>query len=516
MSAPATEGLADVDQATFANIAEHGQFRAVCPDWRNENVSSLGLTSLTNPVHPVLQLQSGRFAEETLPARRLATRILEADCMLPFWWTVLFSPANDSTGDLEARRARASEVPIFDFGYKPTPEETERFAYALERVEEEESRVRFYDPEPYDTMTSDQIEKTKAALRDLASCVVYRYGASIQHLTQGMDCVTMWFLRTPCSLPGAPSMILISPEELSAYCTAMRGDPVCQAWATISLGIKFAQQIAHAAVGAGHPGADLNWTNQYRYYADEIPGSEIRMLEACLFGGVLRKELDEAHDPPKSHYTIDGEEGSPGLWFAYSDWPSADVIAGCGTISWYDDEREQQEEGPFFHREWHVPFSWLLTVVTDKFWDEVREKGILAMRPRQEIGYVMSRDGQRKYGPHHAEELRGQIAPSGYSHVPRSYLMVSNELYQEACGLVLFGGFNAVRAPIMNANQSPDSGGSASTDDTSMGDGSEHGDATDDIPMTDGSEDGEESDDESMSEDSAEEDDDDEEDDDSE
>lgn len=450
-SGPATEGLADIDHVTFANLAQHGRYRAVCPEWRKEHVSSLGMMPLTNTVHPALQQRQGythghmleALNDDTLQARRFATRILEANSMLPFWWTVFFSQPN-CRGDLEGRRAKASEIPMFDFHHQFIPEETARAVEALVRVRDEVAVTSLSDPDPYDRLTSDQIVKTKAALLELASCVLYKTGT----YSEDVRCLTLWWLRTPCSLPGAPSIIAISMDELSAHSAAMRGDRISQAWATISLGIKLAKQLAHAAFAASHSGADLNWSNQYTYAADEAPGPEIRMLEACLFGGVLRKELDEFQDSQKSHYTIDGAEGSPGLWIAYSDWPSADLIAMCGTLA----KDGYQYEGPVFHREWHVPFSWLLTVVTDDFWDEVREEGILAMRPRQEIGYVMSRDGERKYGPHHAEELRGGIVPSGFSLVPRSYLMVRNDLHHEACGLVLFGGFDAARIPFMNGN----------------------------------------------------------------
>lgn len=430
MSAPADKDYADVDQVTFASVAQHTGFRAVCPDWRKEHISSLGMMPLTNTIHPALQQRPDPSLEalddETLPARRFATRILEANCMLPFWWTLFFSSgASGYSRALEAPRTRALEIPMFDFNATLTAEEETRATEAVKRARETGTGAFLSEPEPYESLTADQIEKTKAALVDLASCVVYASGP----YRREMRCSTLWHRRTPCSLPGSPSLIRISLNELSAYSTAMRGDRICQAWATISLGIKFAQQLAHAAVAASRSGAELDWSNQYSYHADnEAPGPEIRMLEACLFGGVLRKERDEAQDPPKSHYTIDGEEGSPGLWFAYSDWPSADLIAGVGSLAMDEDATWEQEHGPIYHREWHVPFSWLLAAVTDMFWDDVRNIGSLNMRPRQEIGYAMSRDGERKYGPHHAEELRSEIVPSGFSSVPRSYLMVRNDL----------------------------------------------------------------------------------------
>lgn len=476
MSGPEVPGMVDVDLMTFKEMAQGRWFHPSCPDWRQEHLNSSDFTLLTNPVHPVFQQRTaGTFTrfddQETLPARRFASRILEADCMIPFWWSLFFGSAyNDLFLDpdpaLEARQARASEVPIFDFGGVSDVDEAIRAIEAVNRVRQEDVVIRLYDPDP-GPLAADQVERTKAALLELASCVFYN---AVPYPKQ-MACITAWNQRTPNSLPGAPSVIHVGGGALSQYSDLLKGDVVSQAWATITLGFKFVQQVAHAALAAGRSGAELNWSNQYDFRGRDAPGARIRMLESRSFGGALREDGDEPNGAQKSHYTIDNEERVPGLWYVYSDFPSAQLEEMCGPLIWGEDDRPEDQKGLCYYREWKLPFSWLLKVVSDDFWDEARGKGKMALRPPKKVGYVMCRDDERKSGPFHAAELRALIVPAGYSMVPRSYLMVSNELYHEACGAVLFGGFRV--ADIMPDNgQPPARNGSVVTDDTSISDGS--------------------------------------------
>lgn len=511
MSAKPNEGLADVDHVTFANMALHGRYRATCPDWRREIVNTFGAPFLSNTLHPALQLRSGVSTPpfndaETLLARRFASRILEADCMLAFWHKLLFERVGQAS---EAKQASALQIPIFDFDQELSPEDLRRATEAVDRVREDgaarEARsqegpdfdfdevwteemfaeyAEFYAQARESTtlnifgrlraLTSDEIERTKAALLDLASCVIYSSGS----YAKDMACETLWYRKTPagCFLPGAPSVIQISLDELSAHYAAMQGDLISQAWASISLGFKFVQQLAHAALAAAYPGAALSWHNRYNFSITALPGADCRMLEGCVFGGLLRKERDEAQDALKSHYTINGAEGEPGIWFASSDFPSADVSTMCGDV-------EDEEEAPFFHREWRVPYSWLIFALTDHYWDGVGSSGKM-LWPRREMGYVMARDHKRKYGPYHANQLPAGIVPSGFSFLPRSYLIVKNDLYHDAVGAILYGGFTAGNRPQRNVGHPSENGTSVLTDDTSISDASEEEEEDEDDNMS--------------------------------
>lgn len=463
MSAPVPPNqLANVDQITFANMERHDGFRRVCPDWRTEYITSTDHDWLTNDIHPAFA-EDRFFAKdnfnhhETLLARRFASRVLEAKCAIPFWWALLFGEAflvgpnggrvkSDTRNDLEAR---AAELPAF------TWEEAlrggrEEILKAFRKVREARlpsALLRLVDPplwhrhtsnlsfppESPTEITPEQIIATKAALRDLARVITYKLSN-----TKGIECLTVWHSKiADTQFRGSPSVITINSRELSAHSIAMQGDRVIQAYASFALGFVLVKQLAHAAIGASRLGHECNWGNQYKFGAEDKVGAEIRMLESCTFGGEFRKEQEVNS---VCHYTINGHEGIAGLWIAYSDYADSDMFAMFGDVASDPSEAAEQEEGPFYHREWQVPLSWFLKVLTDDFWDvDVHERGQPAMVPPREVGYVMSRCNDRKHGPYHSDEIRRGIVPRGWSMLPRSYVFTTNELHNDALGAILFG-----------------------------------------------------------------------------
>jgi hypothetical protein len=454
--------LADVDHVTFANMEQHDRIQRVCPDWRKEEISSAGHEWLTNDVHPAFAEErfrtDGINHEETLLARRLASRLLEAECVMPFWWTMIFDDQVETTAEEEAM---AAKIPVLDESKMKDPNITEEelrnglkeAAKALVtssklRTPGEVTGVtrppQFSEMSSQEALTADQIKKTKAALRDLGQTVMY--GARPTTATKSMYCETAWFWKiTDLPYPGSPAGVIINPQELERHSTAMKGDLISQAYASMSLGFQFVQQFAHAIIAATRSGPRCNWSNEYRFNGGDIMGADNCMLEACTFGGTFRKEQELASTP---HYTIDcTTEGIPGLWFAFSDWANSHIEDMVGTFDVEDDEQYlEQESGPFYHREWQVPFSWFLRVLTDNFWDvHVREGGRPALVPPKEVGYVMSRDNDKKIGPYHSSEIRQGVVPPGWSMLPRSYVVVSNSLYHDAMGAIMFGGFSVGR-----------------------------------------------------------------------
>lgn len=309
--------------------------------------------------------------------------------------------------------------------------------------QQEYNLLHLPDPPPSDSapepLTCCQITKTKIKLRLLAHQVHYLVDVD----ANSSRCDAAWFSRATPPFHGSPSSIVISAKRLRAHSAAMEGDLVCQSWASISLGFRLLQLLAHAAVGAAHSGPECHWSNKYAFNAEPNLGAEIRMLEACTFGGVLRREREQIR-VAKSHYTINGAEGLPGLWFAFSDFPGEHILAMYGDMeSDEDKEAWQGEFGPFYHREWQVSFSWLLNLFTDHFWDnDVRTRGQAALKPPMEVGYVMRRDAERKYGPLHSGNIRSGVLPDGYSMLPYSYVMVRNDLFREGVGNLLYGDFS--------------------------------------------------------------------------
>lgn len=463
MSGAQNKCLADVDHITFANLEQHDRRLRVCPDWTQEHINGNGLIGLTNDVHPVFEASRfghGFSLQDTEQARRFASRLLEADCGLPFWWALMSDGTMLDLG-LEEREANAADIRTWTFDEAKAPQsEIDDSAMRMQQARTTDSELCLSDPP--EVLTSGQIDKTKADLRELARYIYY----AAEENADGSRCETNWHLRVSPPFQGSPSRIVISAEELRLHSAAMEGDMVCQAGASIALGFRLLQLLAHAAVGAARSGPQCNWSTKYRFDADPIIGSEIRMLECCTFGGVIRRE-QEQEQVARSHYTINGVEGVSGLWFAYSDWPGMHLMDMIGEIP--DDEDEelwQEDHGPFYHREWQVSFLWLLSLLTDRFWDnDVSNRGQAALVPPMKVGYVMHRDDKRKYGPLHSGDVRDGVVPEGYRILPRSYVMVKDHLFHEGCRASLFGdlGPERMRAGSFDREMDVDDVGSGSS-----------------------------------------------------
>ena len=442
MSGPADTNLGDVDHITFADLEKHDEFLRVCPDWRKWHITWHDLVGLTNDVHPVFdagRFQGGRInPKEIKQARLFASRLLEADCSIRFWWDLMSS---QSMSDVKEREAKAAHIRMFTYGEPSTSQaEMDKTFQDIQQAREPGRVLAFYPPP--ESLTENQITKIKADLRELARHIHYRVAED----TEDSRFETAWFAKTAPPFRGSPSRVVISTEELRVHSAAMEGDLMCQVWASVSLGFKLLQLLAHAAVGATRSGPECNWTNMYRFDVEEDIGAQIRMLESCTFGGVLRRE-QEHEQVAKSHYTINGAEGVPGLWFAFSDWPSVDIFTMIGCIPSDEDEQlEQENNGPFYHREWQVPFFWILKLLTDSFWDnDVHRRGQSALIPPRDVGYVMRRDDEEKYGPLHSGEIRPGVIPDGYGMLPRSCVMVRHQLLPEGRRVILFGNFGTQR-----------------------------------------------------------------------
>jgi hypothetical protein len=437
MSGKQNTGLADVDHITFADLEQHDRRLRVCPDWTQEHITGSGFIGLTNDVHPLFEASRfgpGFSLQDTEQARRFASRLLEVDCVLPFWWA-LMSSGTTYGSESEEQEANTADIRTWTLDEaRSLQSEMDDSAMRMQQARTPDSELSLYDPP--EALTSGQIDKTKADLRELARYIYY----AAEENADGSRCETNWHLRVSPPFRGSPSRIVISAEELRLHSAAMEGDVVCQAGASISLGFRFLQLLGHAAVGAARSGPNCHWSTKYRFDADPIIGSEIRMLECCTFGGLIRRE-QELEQVARSHYTINGAEGVPGLWFAYSDWPGMDIWDMLGSIPGDEDEQLWQEDnGPFYHHEWQVSFFWLLSLLSDRFWDvDVSSRGQAALKPPMEIGYVMHRDDKRKYGPLHSADLRDGAVPEGYSILPRSYVMVKDHLFHEGCRAGLFG-----------------------------------------------------------------------------
>lgn len=498
MSAPASE-FADVDHITFANLERHDRLPRVCPDWRKENISSVGLYRLTNNVHPAFDASrfiGRRFSlEDTQQARLFASRLLEAECSIPFWWALMIDRVGRDK-DSEEREAKAANIRLFPSGGAAVPQsEIYNVFLRIQQARTPDYELCLEDPPPSEwrpePLTNRQIAEARAILRDLARNIHYEVGDD----ADGSRCMTAWTARAASPFRGSPSAIVINAEELRMHSRAMEGDLICQVWASVSLGFKLVQLLAHAAVSAARSGAECNWNNRYRFAADPKRGAEVRMLESCTFGGVLRRE-QEQEQVAKSHYTINGVEGVPGLWFAFSDFPGEHIFAMAGSLpdghSFFDPS--PGEDGPNYHREWKVSFSWLLRLLTDTFWNnDVRTRGQAALTPPKEVGYVMHRDSKRKYGPLHAGMIRRGIVAHGYRMLPRSCVMVKKRLYHNGGGHIMFGGFDIGRLELeddadlyrdddsRSEGDESESSESGMADDTSDNDGDNDGDDDGDV-----------------------------------
>jgi hypothetical protein len=455
MSARPNTCLGDVDHITFANLEQHDQRLRVCPDWTTEHITGESMIGLTNDMHPAFEASKlvgdGFNFEDTHHARLFASRLLEADCSLPFWWT-LMSGKTMPDSYLKDREAKAANIRTWKLDeWKAPRSEKDKTSRSIKRARTPDSELGLANPP--ETLTSAQATKTKADLRELAQYIYYAVGED----ANGSRCETAWPLIADAPFRGSPSRIVISAEELRTHSADMEDDLVCQVWASVSLGFRLLQLLAHAAVGAARSGPQSNWQTKYRFDGDPNIGSEIRMLERCTFGGLLRRE-QEQEQVAKSHYTINGAEGIPGLWIAFSDWPDQDLIDMFGEMPDSEDEQLRQgHNGPFYHREWQVSFLWLLSLLTDNFWDnDVRTRGQAALRPPMEVGYVMRRDAERKYGPLHGRQIRDGVVPDGYSMLQRSYVMVIDYLLHDGRRAILSGDFGIERMAVARSDGADD------------------------------------------------------------
>lgn len=479
MSAAPNEDFADVDDITFDNLERNDRRLRICPDWRKEDITTTGLYRLSNDAHPAFQANrfiGPRFSlQDTLQARLFASRLLEADCSIEFWWALMSGETMGGDRALEDREARAADIRTFtDLGARIPDQETNDAFISMMQARTPNHELYLSNPPSVGweskTLTNHQITKTKEDLRELARYIHYE----VDEDAGGSRCMTAWLYRTAAPFRGSPSRIVICAKELRMHSDAMAGDLICQAWASVSLGFKLLQLLAHAAVAAARSGAECNWSNRYRFEGDPKIGAEIRMLESCTFGGILRRE-QEQEPVAKSRYTIDGVEGTPGLWIAFSDFPGVDFMAmtGADPDGYSLSDPDVGADGPYYYREWQVPLSWLLSLLTDTFWDnDVRTRGQAALTPPKEVGYVMHRDGKTKYGPLHREVIRRGIVPAGYIMLPRTYVMAKKSLDHDGRGHVMFGGYNLGRMAFESDDEmytDKDQGQSSESEDDGPG-----------------------------------------------
>lgn len=241
MSAPANKDCADVDHITFANLEKHDQQLRVCPDWRTQEVvTSKASIGLTNDMHPAFE--DSRFTgasfnlRDTHQARLFASRLLEADCSIPFWWALMSGKSMDNPG-LRDREAQAAKIRMYPAdGTAPSQHEMDAFYLCAHQVRRPDCELVLVDPPTLqfapEELTSDQITKTKADLRDLARHIHYY----VEEDPNGSRCVPVWVLKVASPFQGSPSRIVISAEVLRKHSAAMEGDLIRQAWASVSLG----------------------------------------------------------------------------------------------------------------------------------------------------------------------------------------------------------------------------------------------------------------------------------------
>lgn len=490
-SSPADPELADVDEVTFTQMEQDSGDPMYCPDWRTEHLSSRDHRWLGPRVHPAFDrdkfLFDGFNFEEIDLACRFASRLLYADCLIPFWYTLLVGNLYYDP-DLAGRQNKAANLRTYtrEEQMVATQEEIHSASQNILNARCEPARRHtllfrnpYYheddvwgrgSPEAY-ALNAAQIGQTRAHLTLVTNWIRFRVHPSAK--ASGMECNTAWVFPTEGSspgsrpYPGSPSIINIDPQVLSRHSTSMNGDLICQATASVMLGINLVKQFAHAAMAVTRSGAECNWSSQYLFQNDYMPGREGRMLEGCSFGGVFRSEQEQTST---SFYTIDGAEGVPGLWFVYSDWAGALLTEMFGFHR--DEYGDPPDWGPWHHREWKVPFSWFLHVLTDRLWDaDLRERGQVALVPPMELGYVMARNGEGKHGPYPHGYIDKDFLPLGYNILPRSYIIAKDELFNEARRAIMFGESSFWRMPpnasLSLEDQRPDSGESDDSDDAS-------------------------------------------------
>lgn len=135
--------IESADALTFAQLEFHDRTATNCPRM-HESVTSNGKPLLTNNVHPIFQ-DTDFDSDETLPARRLASRLLQTDCLLTYWWAILVHK---------------------DLDFEPV------LWWNPEGLESDKAVLRAPPPR----LTREQVDLTKKALLELKQCVTFRVG----------------------------------------------------------------------------------------------------------------------------------------------------------------------------------------------------------------------------------------------------------------------------------------------------------------------------------------------------
>jgi len=219
------------------------------------------------------------------PALKLASRLLAADDLLGFWYTVFFSDT------IEIRAPEDSKAGTRHFVYTDAPRE----------------------------LTRDQVRRTKHVLELLAECVTFdlesqppRYGGGrCRHLRQQ---------RAVAPLQGHKSEIQISSYFYDSLTNSAISD-ADKIWLQFELAKTLLHELAHTAVNA----ARGRESNHYYFFPGFNVAEDGFQLENFLFGGKIDLDREDFKAALRKGSQRRSEE-NPLIRGFRKSWPCQDVV----------------------------------------------------------------------------------------------------------------------------------------------------------------------------------------------
>ena len=287
-----------------------------------------GPGDLMNPIHPIFRKRNAhgearRRYDNLRPSLQLASKFIQTESMLPFWYAVFFT----ETAPVK-KLWHSSGEPAFEFLDAPN------------------------------TLTYTQIQQTHYALRKLAKRV--RFTIFAGHRPHGDESDSFTLQRRKNN----DARIFISRRWLREHREAVRRrDHARYLWHTFRLASNMCHELAHAAVRTVHGEVDC-------YFPGARVAEDGFEWEHRHMGGVvLYKE---------PHGTIDYYPGSPKLSLWLLPWPNPFVVGDYVSRDNHISIRERYAEDDVAVRVkgGTIEVEWLTRYFQESFWrDEVEERG---------------------------------------------------------------------------------------------------------------------------------------------
>ncbi|KAK5132107.1 hypothetical protein LTR08_000358 [Meristemomyces frigidus] len=292
-------------------------------DWTDQSIDG----DLHNEVHPIFHRIRfpGADYDKLLPALKLSSLFIDTDCLLDFWFALLFGPT--------------------DRVYHGGGEEDWHWAY--------------FRPNANGKLSARDIARTRGALRTLAHMVTFHRDRKMDSAGRSVACEGYFGGGTRSlfytgDFNGPLSHIYYKEGRYMALCNLSLDDVEAQQREHFSFAVLLVHEVAHAAYSA----ASRNWNDTIPFEAGEV-GETGFEWEAHVFGGVADGMLEA--------------------------WPSASRMQSYKAKAWH---MTTFRDAADFDIWWHIPLTYIERLYTAEFWEStVLWEGAAALKVPHVLGY---------------------------------------------------------------------------------------------------------------------------------